>query len=223
MINDVAIVIQGASSHVDLLKEKYKNFNIIFSTWVGNEHLYKNDDVVLYNEIPVNKGPANFNLQKVSTLNGIKKAIELKYKYILKIRSDMFLTNTNNFFNILDFEKLNFLCWHHHEVYRNCKGYLVDYFMFGKSEDMYSLWDIDDFSWCVVPEIFITNKYIKDLKDKPINFLLERLNNENDVCWIKNNLFLSSYSNIPSFNSKNTFSITQEYLSNNYLNFTNKQ
>lgn len=217
--NKTVIVVQGKSLYVDEIKKLYKDKNVIFSTWKGDEKYYSDSDIVVYNEYPNDCGPCNFNLQKITTLNGIYKAKQLNYEYVLKIRSDMFIENINKFFKILDYNKFNFLCWHHHEVYKKCKGYLVDYLMFSNIKYMEILWDINNFHWCKVPEIFITEQYIQKLKNIEINFFLDKLTDDNNIFWKKNNIYLNSYSNEPSYNSKYTFSCSNEHLNENYLDF----
>ena len=72
MAADLAIVIQGESKYVELLKSAFKGYNTIFSTWEGEESKYSSDDKVIYNSLPRGKfgeyifGPCNLNLQKIS-------------------------------------------------------------------------------------------------------------------------------------------------------------
>ena len=49
MVSDLAIVIQGESKYVELLKSAFKGYNTIFSTWEGEESKYSSDDKVIYN------------------------------------------------------------------------------------------------------------------------------------------------------------------------------
>jgi hypothetical protein len=77
-------------------------------------------------------------------MDGLIKAKDLGYSHVLKLRSDLILTNPSKFLSILDLESLNFLCWADHKVYKNCQGYLVDYLIFGQVDEMIKLWEFED-------------------------------------------------------------------------------
>jgi hypothetical protein len=221
-VKDFVIVVQGASSYVKMLKESLKEFNVIYSTWEGQQQNYTESDTVIYNKMPVFAGPANLNLQKVTTIAGLQKAKELGYKRALKIRSDILPTNTKEFIKSLDNDSMNFLCWHYHEVYPNCPGYLIDYLMSGKIDDLLELWDINDMSWCSVPEIHLTQQYITKLINKVnVEYFLPSLNVNNDLYWIKRNINLSSYQENKIYDKykKYDFGLNKEHLTKNYINF----
>ena len=114
---DLAIIIQGESNYVENLRSAFKGCNTIFSTWHGEESKYSDDDKVIYNLIPDDRGPCNLNLQKISTINGLLLAKKLGFKKALKIRSDLIPNNTTEFLNLFNNNYLNFLCWHDHQVY----------------------------------------------------------------------------------------------------------
>lgn len=225
-MEDFIIVVQGSSKFVDPIKKALKNFNVIFSTWVGEEKLYSKDDIVIYNKFPDFQGPANLNLQKISTISGLNKAKELGFKRALKLRSDIVPTNINSFIKLLDNQSMNFLCWHYHEVYPKCPGYLIDFLMSGKIDDLLELWNIEDMSWCVVPEIFITHQYISKLMHKVnIEYFLQHLNKDNDLYWLKNNIFLSSYAENKIYDKykKYVFGLNKDYLIKDYISFLKKE
>lgn len=214
MVSDLAIVIQGESNYVELLKSAFKGQNLIFSTWKGEESKYSNTDKVIYNTIPDNRGPCNLNLQKISTINGLLLAKQLGFKKALKIRSDLIPNNTLEFLKLLDNDYLNFLCWHGHEVYPNCTGYLVDFLMSGTIDDLLNIWNIEDMGWCVVPEIFLTSNVINNYKNiNNINYILNNITESNDLFWIKNN------KNLSYFNKQSIYSLTKEHLKSDYLKF----
>jgi len=137
------------------------------------------------------------------------------------MRSDI-INVGGDIFDIFDNNKLNFLCWHYHEVYQNCPGYLVDYLMYGDVDKMIKLWDINEI-FCNVPEIILTDSYIKKINEIP-NFILYELKNGLDLFWIKNNIYLSSYKTT-LFNDvykKFDFGDTISHLNNTYLSFLNR-
>lgn len=211
------ILIQGPSNHVNEIKSSFKDHDLIFSTWCGEESKYEESDIVIFNDHPPYPGHANFWHQKISTLNGLLKCKELGYTHVLKIRSDIISTK-NDIFELFDDNKLNFLCWHYHEVYPNCKGYLVDYFMYGCVDKMIKMWDIKEM-FCKVPEVVLTESFIQNLNEIP-NFILYDMKNDYELYWIKNNIYLSSYVNVlyPDKYKKYDFGETIEHLNGNYLN-----
>ena len=223
-MKDFVVIVQGGSGYVEQIRKALDGFDVIFSTWVGEQSKYLESDIVVYNEMPKYTGPANLNLQKISTVGGLIKAKELGYKRALKLRSDLIPKNTKDFIKLLDNEDLNFLCWHSHEVYPNCPGYLVDYLMSGKIDDLLVLWDIKDMSWCRVPEIHITQQYISQLMGEVnVRYFLQELNQSNDLFWIKRNINLSSYQASKSYDKfgKFNFELNKENLVSDYTKFLN--
>jgi len=216
----LCVVVQGPSNNVDELKTAFDGIDIIFSTWVGYEDNYNSTDVVIFNSQPNSNECSNFLFQQKSTMSGLLLAKNRGYTHVLKIRSDM-VSVGGNIFDLFVDDRLNFLCWHYHEVYPKCPGYLVDYFMYGPIDDMIKLWDVSDI-FCSVPEILITYSFIKNSIDPP-NFILYELQNGLDLYWIKNNIYLSSYKTT-LFNDvyrKYDFGETVSHLNDSYLSFLN--
>lgn len=221
-MNKLGILIQGGSTNVVEQKINWGDSkkDILFSTWVGQELNYENDDNVIFNELPSDNGPANFNLQIITTLNGLKELKKQGYTHALKLRSDLIPTNYTEFLKLIDNDEFNFLCWHEHIVYDNCPGYLVDYLMSGPIDKMIELWTIENL-FCTVPEVMLTWSYISKVSNTNINYFLNQLNDENNLLWIKNNLYLSTYQKNERYDKykKYDFSLSKENLKNNYLNF----
>jgi hypothetical protein len=188
------VVVQGPSNHVDRIKLSFSGVPIIFSTWVGSEGHYKSDDIVVYNEHPSESGVGNTNYQKVTTLNGLRKAKELGYTRALKIRSDMIPTNLTEFINLLDTERLTLFSWHFVPG-TNVKAYVVDYLMAGCIDDLIKMWSFD-LKYTNIPETMLTSSIIKNFENREINYLVNRLTDENSIYWIKYNTYLSDYKNI---------------------------
>ena len=63
------IIVQGPaySNSIAQIRECWKGYDIIYSTWKGYEGLHTEDEIVIYSEIPHNNGIKNLNYQKVST------------------------------------------------------------------------------------------------------------------------------------------------------------
>ena len=106
---EISVVVQGAidkkltSKCLKSIREHLPEAEIILSTWEGSNVEGLDYDILLLNQDPggykhdfaIYNAPRsmnNFNRQLVSTLNGIKK---VNRKYILKLRTDLILTNSN--------------------------------------------------------------------------------------------------------------------------------
>jgi hypothetical protein len=189
--SNFVILISGKSTNVLEIKNAFSGFNLIFSTWKGDEQNYHSDDVVLFNEPPLETGPHNFFYQKVCTLNGLYLCKEKGYEYVLKIRNDLIPTNTNDFINIIDFNKINFIGQHIGSP--ESDRYFIDYFMSGKTEDLIKLWEVDDIRNSDFVEQILTRRFYNHLNNIPVNFILNNLNDNNDLYWLKNNIKISEY------------------------------
>jgi hypothetical protein len=213
-MEDFCVVVTGESKFVDEIKKSFKdsNIKILFSTWVGSEDKYSDKDIVVFDNLPSYCGNGNINLQKISTLNGLLKAKELGYRRALKIRSDIIPTNSKSFLNLLNNEKINLLCWHQHFVGLN--GYFVDYLMSGIIIDLIDIWKNVNINLHNVTEVMLTNSLINHLDN--INYLLNDLNNDNDLFWLKYGKKLSDYKpnkNYDKYYHKYDFdNIKKEYL-----------
>lgn len=100
---DISVVIQGAINPTETkkcissIRHKLPQAEIILSTWEGS-----NLEGLEYDKLILNKDPGaipitkkimnNMNRQLLSTQNGLKVA---ERKYVLKLRSDLILANTN--------------------------------------------------------------------------------------------------------------------------------
>ncbi len=189
MKKDLCIVIQGPSENVDQIKKSWpSNQKIIFSTWIGYENKYTNDDDVIFNKKPLNPGVKNLFYQKLTTINGLKKAQKDGYTNAIKIRSDMICKYPSKFIELFTHE-MNFFYWHNYNG-----GYIVDYFMGGKIEKMIELWSINEGKNYDFPEQAITDNFKeKQMFKGEYQFFGKQINIKNDVYWIKNNKNLSSY------------------------------
>ena len=183
------IVIQGPSTYVSELKKAFEGYDIIWSTWVGEEHNYTTQDIVVYNEKPMLSGVQNIALQYKTTIEGIKKAKELGYTRVLKWRSDLVPNNPSELFKLFKEDSLNFLAWH-------VGGYFVDYFLEGMIDDVYNAWNIDTF-YDEFSERITTNKILSTSKN--FHFIMNELNDYNEILWVKRNVKLSSYKNNRAF------------------------
>jgi len=115
------ILIQGPSLLVEQQKESWEGFDIIWSIWDYEKDLYNSNDILVLNHMPVEVGTQNIGLQKTTTINGVNKAMSLKYDRILKWRSDQIPNNPKELMKLFDLGCINFLGWH-----KGNGGYFVD-------------------------------------------------------------------------------------------------
>jgi hypothetical protein len=159
-----AIVIQGplvleeqfTLNTVIQYKKYYPKHKIIVSTWEGSEtnQLYEIEKAgahVVISPLPDFGGPKNINYQLISTKAGLKKAIDLNAKYVIKTRSDHrfnspeifhYLRGIQKTFPIAVNVKLNeriVACSMTTLKYRPYG--LGDMFLFGEINDMIKFWD----------------------------------------------------------------------------------
>ena len=177
------IVVQGPTNPNNVLniKKYWEGFPLIFSTWKGaNTSCYSTNDIVLFNDVPTNRGVRNLNLQRVSSLNGIVKAKEMGFSRVLKWREDMYPTNSDELISLFREDCINFYSYMNHGF-----GYVTDYFVEGPTDDL-----INFFTSMTItgpyPEHPFTEQIIK-LKINNLNFIGEDLTETNDVIWTKRN------------------------------------
>lgn len=185
MNKELAIVIQGPSDYVEELKKSWDGYNLIWSTWKGEESKYVDDDIVIFNDIPIECGVQNIALQKVTTLNGIKKAKELGYERVLKWRSDLIPSNAKELIRTFKKDCLNFLTWH------NDGKYFIDYFHEGPIDDVYKIWDVPTIHAPYSEKLTTDNVFFLGFDN--FNFIGDKLSKENEIYWKKYKINLSTY------------------------------
>lgn len=181
------IVVQGPTNPTNVfnIKKYWSGFPILFSTWEGADvSCYTNDDIVIFNKIPQNRGVKNLNLQRVSSLNGILKAKELGYSRVMKWREDMYPTNSSEFIKLFKNEYVNFYSYMIH-----MNGYITDYFIEGPIDTLIDLFKNIKLHG-PYPEHPFTEEII-NMKLKNINFVGNELTHDNDVVWTKRKKRLS--------------------------------
>lgn len=187
-----AIVIQGPSDYVDEIKLAWSGFNLIWSTWKGEESKYTGNDLVIYNDYPNETGVQNLALQQKTTIEGIKKAKELGYDRVLKWRSDLIPKNVNEITKHFKKDCLNFLAWH-----TGLGGYFVDYFMEGETDEMILAWEFSNTNGPFAERIITDNIFAKKFIN--FNFIANKIDKDNEIYWIKKNVYLSDYKNNEAF------------------------
>lgn len=238
---DISVIVQGAIDEINTkfclcsIRKQLPESEIILSTWEGSDVQGLDFDKVIFN-----KDPGNFDMspfeknnverQIISTLSGLKHSTRL---YVLKIRSDISLTNKGflKYFN-------KFTCfdnsWHflNHRIiipsmitrdarYWESPMCPSDWCSFGLKQDMLSLWDNDFLSE--------SDKYWFEDKKKPEEVnkfyspLIARYNPE-QVIWIG---FVSKYKKLHSDHmfdiNDNSIQETLKSYANNLIILSEKQ
>ncbi len=195
--SDICIVVQGPITYIDDVIKTYSALtsNVIISTNEKSEdmlnRLKSNGFNVLSNDLAIIPGRANFNNQVKNTFEGVKKANELGFKYVLKIRADIFMDDICKFINLLDTEKIYFSAYHNYDG-----GYLCEHMLFSSTDFMLKLWDIPISSSNKPPETQLTSKYEQINDGRKIDFLFPILYNNNiKAYWPKYQMFLNEYKN----------------------------
>lgn len=196
---DTAIIVRGISVDVEEVKNCFKDYSnhIIFSTWVGEEGKYNQEDKVVYSPKLIQDGPRSFIFQRTTVLAGLDYAQKLNYKYAIVVRFDTLFNPADKIIELFDFEKLNFLCWHKYGP-----GYIVDYISAGKIEYIKTMWSVFENYPSQTAEHITTSQYFQNLVDKvEIKFILNQMDTSRDIFWKKYNIMLSVYKNYPEYSA----------------------
>ena len=202
-MNKICLIVQGPSNNVDIIKDKYKDNNIpiIFSAWEGEESKYNENDIVVFNKMPQERGVQNVMLQQLSTYNGLLKAKELNFKNAIKIRSDTYFTDLSLFLkNNIDYNKLNFLYFlDYHRINGPDKNssyykYFCDYVQFGSVDNLLKMWNFK-YEKVSYSEQLITKHIFNTFKNDDIAFIGNYLTKDSDIYWISRKLYLSNINN----------------------------
>lgn len=182
---DTIIVSQGPLLYSQRVENAWKGvLPVIHSTWWG-ENAPQSLRNVLYSSQP-EPGIQNWRLQQKSAVEGLKWAKANGYKKALKIRSDILPTNAAKFVELLEGD-LCFLFWHNWQ-----SGYFLDYLQYGEIDTLIDIWSFNEEP--PYPEAGITKKVFDLELDKcDIKFVGPQLDKNNDLHWLKNNVFISSY------------------------------
>lgn len=204
------MVYQGAGEYIKVLSQRHANLPIIFSTWTSGEssqpdHFSPNHWLVK-SPRPHLRGPSNLNMQKQSTLAGLRYAQGLGFEYALKVRDDMDIDYLDEIINMLDFiansnlrTKIWFFDWVLH-----LSGYPMDFIQFGRTQDLISLWESVNVGSINVgvphlwpefscPEIRLKSAFIREFSPDPfkkIGFLANDFMADSriDIHWLKRSL-----------------------------------
>ncbi|MGV2990255.1 WavE lipopolysaccharide synthesis family protein [Vibrio sp. E150_011] len=168
---DITFVIQGpifpdiTANSIHSLRRLFKNSPIILSTWEGSDTRELDADMVLVNQDPgttvigyrQDDSPMciNINRQLRSTLSGLR---QVKTQYAVKLRSDNIINDSRFVDEFFNYPKRNaqYSIFNQRIITstfyakEQTKGISIPYFMsdffhFGLTEDLLTLWDIEEF------------------------------------------------------------------------------
>jgi hypothetical protein len=209
-MDKICLIIQGPSDSVNSIKEYYKdsNIQIIFTTWEGEERKYTENDIVIFNKMPIERGIRNVMLQQLTTYNGLLKAKELGFKNAIKIRSDSYFTDLSLFLkNDIDYNKLNFLFFldYHRgscpDKISNHYKYLCDYMQISSVDNLLKMWNFK-YEKVSYAEQLITKHVFNTFKKEDLAFIGNYLINVCDIYWISKKLYLSTLNNDTNYKLK---------------------
>jgi hypothetical protein len=193
--NDICIVVQGPIDYIENIVETYEKFknNVIISTNQIQPHnlqyLYSKGFKVIINELSVNPGKANFNNQVKNTYEGIKMADKLKFNYVFKIRSDIFIDDLSELINSLNQNTVYFSAYHNYDG-----GYLCEHMLFGPVDFMLNLWNIPQSDSNLPPETQLTLKYEEINNKYSLDFIFPILYSKKiKAYWPKHQKYLNEY------------------------------
>lgn len=182
LFKQTGIVFQGNFNfnYHDKIIDKYKDYsNIVFSGWNYDKEKLNKCKNKVFSDFPFCSGVSNINYQITSTLTGLK-FVE-KYKYAMKIRSDILIDKLEELINLFESDKIYFPAYHNHSG-----GYLCEHFIWGTTEDLIKLWaNIEINNNELFPERKITNSYLQNISTN-IGYIFPVLFENNIKCfWTK--------------------------------------
>jgi hypothetical protein len=160
---------------IKIYKKHFQNTKIILSTWEGEkippEH---GADEIVLSKKPDYAGVFNINMQIVSSINGINRARELGFEYVVKTRTDQrfYAVNIKKYlFNLIDIfpphltvqkSRLAGFSFNSSKPRR----IITDMFMFGHIEDMIKWWSPElttPETTVSAPEFYFQAEYFKKI------------------------------------------------------------
>lgn len=188
-MSDTRLIIQGPTTYLSDLNKTYSDF--ILST---TDNIMESENVVSVRCDDSRIG--NIKKQSSTTLAGLQKSLDQKYRFSLKIRSDFIFNDISKMIDILEKiydGRIIFYAWHN-------SGYMVDYFCFGETKQLIDFWTLDTTAGGFAEQILLNNfnkknkshiisfedstvffKYcINDLTENNINFKFLKYNITNE-------------------------------------------
>lgn len=171
------ILLQGPLTYQDYLISHYDPSVTLFSSWKEDgTNKFKNK---LELTKPTNPGFGNSNLQFYGSRAGCLKAKELGFDYVLKVRSDLIISNYELLLKTIDKENISTLAYHNYDG-----GYIVDYVLGGPIDLMSSIWDHDTSNDHTFSERSLMNRIAHHSnKVTKFNYLIPLMNDLKIICY----------------------------------------
>ncbi|MCB0338051.1 MAG: hypothetical protein KDD53_00535 [Bdellovibrionales bacterium] len=163
----IGIAIQGPTNYYKKLLACYHGHSdIVWSTWKSEpqsnlDQIREAGITLILNDEPSTPGIGYINYQCVSAYTGLQTlAAREKYEYVMKVRSDLIFNDVEtlrqNTQLALKDRKLAFISSH-----KLKGGYLIDYIVAGKAEDVLEYWkpEIHPASGAPHPEQWLQDRY----------------------------------------------------------------
>jgi hypothetical protein len=197
----VCLLIQGPLKYSNEIIKSYEPFksNVIISTNDYSLHnlekLSSEKFMIVTTNLAEYPGRANINNQVKTTFEGVKKAQEIGFDYIFKIRSDVFIDDIYCLIELLDKKFIYFPAYHNYDG-----GYLCDFMMFAPTKFMLNFWNIPLTDEDVPPETILTRKYLEINKADNLEYIFPLLYTYKiNAYWAKYDKFFNNYQNDPKF------------------------
>ena len=239
--SEISVVVQGAvipketARCLRSIRKVLPNAEIILSTWKGTDISGFDYDFLVLSDDPGSIGlhyltnkviQYNFNRQLISTKAGLEAATK---KYVIKIRTDFYLKNTNflRFFDSFPLRHEEHCFFRHHLIvpsifsrrFSEQTGFPLpfhpsDFFFFGLREDV-----LDYFSHCaLLDKRQGCNWHHKFPDRKPYLSETGRFTAEQELClaWIKSHGIHVQYDDFSDWN-ENLLDLSDKILFNNFI------
>jgi hypothetical protein len=209
------IVIQGPTNYCEQVISCYKNIpDVVWSTWEDepqkNINFIKKYIPVVTDKKPLIPGYLNINFQLVSTFNGISYLKNKGITEILKVRSDITITNLEVFLNKLKGKEMAFLAIakegvrkdiYYELVYPHYShDYPVDLVVYGNIENMLNTFGttieenipippeaILSYNFLVSKKIDFILTYNHFIKNNVYFYMNDCIKNNIEITWLKHN------------------------------------
>lgn len=228
MKNDVTLLIQGKYSNTILnnINNYFPYFNkIIYSTWQNNDIELNGRIEFVINDLPDVRNKYNVGsvyYQCKSTLNGLEK---VQTKYVLKHRTDEYVSNINLFLNYF---KGKFLCCNYAAMKISHLPYHVsDHLFLAETEKLYNVFfNLEKYlsyeskdEYCVLnpkfgAEMLISMNYITTFGKYSMSYLINNLSDKDIVFSI-----MKEYFDVYDINNLKPFKMMHNHRNVSYVDY----
>lgn len=187
----VGIVVQGpvvgktTKLSIDFLNMLFPSAKIVLSTWQNEDvDLFYRDEYskmkLLINEKPNVPGFSNINLQIISSKSGIDYLAAQGCTHVLKIRSDVLITNPSSLNYLMQLHQLtnSGIVFSSFNTFLNRLYSISDQLMFGSVDQLKTFWSVNlatSDQECETAESYLFKNYLLNFGFTPENTLVSYL------------------------------------------------